>query len=201
MSLPQAIIAAMPGSVRQTAQRTGVEDVSHTMHVMRQEGFLARSVVDKVYVYRVGPKPMPEGWAPPLGPAAASVARSLEFGARRAATRAANKAAHQAQRAAAVPRVLTPEEEAEKKQRKERKRHTILVSIKDWPHQDPGRLMIFTWRPSPMKAANEAKRLRSVMPELDWSIEPLSMTQQRAVALKPFSLREYRARQEAAKAS
>jgi len=80
-------------------------------------------------------------------------------------------------------------------QRKERKRSTILVSIKGWPIQDPGRLMVWGWRPSPQKAAREVKRLRDRFPpEVDWTIEPLTATQARAVRLKPFNLRDFQRR-------
>jgi hypothetical protein len=80
-------------------------------------------------------------------------------------------------------------------QKKQRKRSTILVSIPGWPHQEPGRLMVWGWRPSPQKAAREIKRLKThVGPELQWSVEPLTATQARAIRLKPFNLRDYRAR-------
>lgn len=91
--------------------------------------------------------------------------------------------------AAAAPAEETPG------QRKERKRSTILVSIKNWPMQDPGRLMVWGWRPSPQKAAREVKRLRvRFSEEIEWTIEPLTATQARAVRLKPFNLRDFQRR-------
>lgn len=75
-----------------------------------------------------------------------------------------------------------------------RKRHTVLVVIPGWPSQDPNRPMIWTWKPSAMKAAKEMKRMRAAMPHLIWDVEPMSATQARAIKLRPFNLREYNAR-------
>lgn len=75
-------------------------------------------------------------------------------------------------------------------ERKERKRQTILVSIPGWPNQDPGRQMIYGWRPSSMKAKKFLKELREKMPEYEWDLEPLTATQTRTVKLKGFNLRE-----------
>lgn len=86
-----------------------------------------------------------------------------------------------------------PAAEETPQQRKQRKRSTILVSIAGWPTQDPGRLMVWGWRPSPQKAAREVKKLRGRFPpEIVWSIEPLTATQARAVRLKPFRLADFR---------
>lgn len=92
--------------------------------------------------------------------------------------------------AAAAP---APEETTA--QRKERKRSTILVSIEGWPFQEPGRLMIWGWRPSPQKAAREVKRLKQrFAPNIHFTIEPLTATQARTIRLKPFNLRDYQRR-------
>lgn len=80
-------------------------------------------------------------------------------------------------------------------QRKERKRSTVLVHIDGWPIQDPGRPMVWGWRPSPQKAAREVKRLKARFPEnVRWSVEPLTATQARAIKLKPFNLRDFQRR-------
>lgn len=72
--------------------------------------------------------------------------------------------------------------------KKTRREAVILVSVPGWPRQDPGRLMIFGTRPTPMKAARQIKRLRRQMPEYEWSQEMLSKTEAREVKLKPFVL-------------
>lgn len=80
--------------------------------------------------------------------------------------------------------------EAQAKERKQRKRTMILVSVPGFPPQDPGRLMLWEPRSTPMKAAREIKRLEKKMPEYVWSKELLTYTEARAVKLKPFSVRE-----------
>jgi hypothetical protein len=88
-----------------------------------------------------------------------------------------------------------PPEET-RQQKKRRKRSTILVSIDGWPNQEPGRLMVWGWKPSPQKAARAVKKLREHFgPEVRWSIEPMTSTEARTVRLRPFNLREWRHRQ------
>lgn len=72
--------------------------------------------------------------------------------------------------------------------RKRRKLATVLVSVPGWPSQDPGRLMIWTVRPSPQKAARMVKRLTRLMPEYSWSYEMLTTTEAREVKLRPFTV-------------
>lgn len=78
-----------------------------------------------------------------------------------------------------------PEPEAKKKGRRYA---TVLVSVPGWPTQDPGRLMLYSTRSTPSKAARMIKRLRKQLPEFVWSQEMLSDTEARLVKLKPFKL-------------
>lgn len=82
-----------------------------------------------------------------------------------------------------------PLSDAEKKERKQRRRTMILVAVPDWPPQDPGRPMLWEARSTPMKAAREIKRLQERMPEYTWSKELLTYTEGRAIKLKPFDAR------------
>lgn len=87
------------------------------------------------------------------------------------------------------PSIVEELDAAQKKERAQRKRTMITVAIPGWPPQDPGRLMIWETRSSPMKAAREIKKLQEKMPEYIWSKELLTYTEARKVKLKPFSAR------------
>jgi len=80
------------------------------------------------------------------------------------------------------------------KERKQRKRATVLVSVPGWPSQEPGRLMVWDIKSSIMKAKKEIKRLQEQMPDYEWTHEMLSYTQARAVRLKQFDARAMRRR-------
>lgn len=70
--------------------------------------------------------------------------------------------------------------------KKQRAYATVLVTIPDWPKQDPNRPMIYSVRSTPQKAARMIKRLKKQMPEYLWSWEKLTATEARAIKLKPF---------------
>lgn len=70
--------------------------------------------------------------------------------------------------------------------KKRRRYPTVLVSIPGWPSQDPGRLMLYSVRPTPQKAARMAKRLRRQLPEFDWTVADLTAAQAREIKQAPF---------------
>lgn len=78
---------------------------------------------------------------------------------------------------------------AQKKERAQRKRTMITVSIPGWPPQDPGRLMLWETRSTPIKAAREIKKLQERMPEYIWSKDQMTYADARRVKEKPFSAR------------
>lgn len=84
--------------------------------------------------------------------------------------------------------MTTEAEAAPAAAKKSRRYATVLVSVPGWPTQDPGRLMLYSTRSTPSKAARMIKRLRKQLPEFEWSQEMLSDTEARLVKLKPFTL-------------
>lgn len=92
--------------------------------------------------------------------------------------------------------------EAAEKERKQRRRTMILVSVPGFPPQEPGRLMLWEPRSTPMKAAREIKRLQKKMPDYVWSKELLTYTEARKIKLKAFDARAlYRRNREVPPAS
>jgi len=73
-------------------------------------------------------------------------------------------------------------DEAGAEEKKPRKIAYVLVSIPNWPPQDPGRKMIYSIRPSEKKAIRMAKRLNRQIPEYKW--EPAVMTAREATQMK-----------------
>lgn len=80
------------------------------------------------------------------------------------------------------------EPNGQKEVKNRRRQATVLVAVPGWPSQDPGRLMIWSVRPSPQKAARMIKRLRKQLPEYEWSSEMLTATEAREIKLAPFVL-------------
>jgi hypothetical protein len=72
--------------------------------------------------------------------------------------------------------------------RKRRKYPTVLVAIPGWPTQDPGRVMLYSVRPTPQKAARMIKRLRRQLPEFEWSTRDLTAAEAREIKQAPFVL-------------
>lgn len=87
------------------------------------------------------------------------------------------------------PSIVAELDAAQKKERAQRKRTMITVAIPGWPPQEPGRVMIWETRSSPIKAAREIKKLQEKMPEYIWSKELLTYTEARTVKLRPFNAR------------
>lgn len=92
--------------------------------------------------------------------------------------------------------------DAQAKERKARKRTMILVSIPDWPPQEPGRPMLWEPRSTPMKAAKEIKRLQEKMPDYVWTKVLMTHLESQKIKFKPFDSRAlYRRNREAPPAS
>lgn len=64
----------------------------------------------------------------------------------------------------------------------------VLVSIPDFPQQDPGRLLVYRVYPDKLKAERKAKRLNKRYPEYAWSGEGMTSAQMTAVKRKPITL-------------
>ena len=75
-------------------------------------------------------------------------------------------------------------EAAEKKERK--KYGWVLVSIPDFPPQDPGRWLVYRVYPTGLKAERKAKRLMRRFPEYAWRGEALTLAQATAIKRKPI---------------
>lgn len=66
----------------------------------------------------------------------------------------------------------------------------VLVSIPDFPPQDPGRWLVYRQYPDKLKAERKAKRLLKRFPEYAWSGEGMTSAQMTAVKRKPITLAE-----------
>lgn len=75
-----------------------------------------------------------------------------------------------------LPIAKEPTEAAQDEDKNKRLQHVILVSVRDWPHQQPGRPMVFDVRKSAPKAHRAVVRLRDQFadPVLRWWCEPLT---------------------------
>jgi hypothetical protein len=151
MSIPEAILGAMPGSMAEVAVRTGITGplLWNTAAAMRVAGILHRGGKsdDGKLLYRVGNKPLPPNWEPHLPPelvqkrAQAEIDRGIAFGQR------------------AVDAVEAADGEV-RPAVKPRKRHVITFHIPGWPSQDPNRPMV--WRvcyEGSARANSDIKRL------------------------------------------
>lgn len=74
------------------------------------------------------------------------------------------------------------------KEKKPRRYPTVLVSIPGWPSQDPGRVMLYSQRPTEGMARKMRKRLERQMPEYVWTTESLTAAEARAIKHAPFRL-------------
>ena len=81
--------------------------------------------------------------------------------------------------------------DAEAKEKKAPKVYgVVLVSIPDFPPQDPGRQLVYRMYPDKLKAERKAKRLTRRFPEYLWSGVGLTHAQINDVKRKPITLAE-----------
>jgi hypothetical protein len=64
----------------------------------------------------------------------------------------------------------------------------VLVSIPDFPPQDPGRWLIYRVYPDKLKAERKAKRLAKRCPEYQWRGEGMTHAQALEIKRKPIAL-------------
>lgn len=77
------------------------------------------------------------------------------------------------------------------KAKKERKVYgVVLVSIPDFPPQDPGRWLVYRQYPDKLKAERKAKRLVKRYPEYQWRGEGLTHAGINEIKRKPITLAE-----------
>lgn len=81
--------------------------------------------------------------------------------------------------------------DAEAKEKKAPKVYgVVLVSIPDFPPQDPGRWLVFRQYPEKLKAERKAKRLQKRYAEYQWRGEGLTHAGINEVKRKPITLAE-----------
>lgn len=81
----------------------------------------------------------------------------------------------------------SPEPESPPEKKKARKYSVVLVSVPEFPPQDPGRWLVFRVYPTDgPKAARKAKRMKKLFPEYDWKGEALTHAEILAVKRKPI---------------
>ena len=66
----------------------------------------------------------------------------------------------------------------------------VLVSIPDFPPQDPGRWLVFRQYPEKLKAERKAKRLARRFPDYQWKGEGLTYAGINEIKRKPITLAE-----------
>lgn len=77
------------------------------------------------------------------------------------------------------------------KAKKERRVYgAVLVSIPDFPPQDPGRWLVYRLYPDKLKAERKSKRLLKRFPEYQWKGEGLTHAGINEVKRKPITLAE-----------
>jgi hypothetical protein len=64
----------------------------------------------------------------------------------------------------------------------------LLVSVPDFPPQDPGRLLVYRVFPDKLKAERKAKRFNKRLPEYRWSGDGMTNAQITALKRKPILL-------------
>ena len=81
--------------------------------------------------------------------------------------------------------------DAEAKEKKAPKVYgVVLVSIPDFPPQDPGRWLVYRQYPEKLKAERKAKRLQKRYPEYQWRGEGLTHAGIKEVKRRPITLAE-----------
>lgn len=66
---------------------------------------------------------------------------------------------------------------------------TLLVSVPNWPPQEPGRTMVFSTARNQREANAELKRLMMSVPGVDWSVARLTAAERRRIRDKPVPAR------------
>ena len=148
-------------------------------HICQHVGLEGRVVWDAVHTLRRA------GIIVRLGPASARVFESV----------AAPALAAPAAPECASPGMLAAQ--AQKQERKTRKRVVILFFIPGWPSQEPNRRMVWTiaWSGRP-RAEREVARLKKMFKkEVQWELASMSMLEIRRMRTKGYDLREIRDRE------
>lgn len=66
----------------------------------------------------------------------------------------------------------------------------LLVSVPDFPPQDPGRQLVYRIYPEAGKAERKAKRFNNRYPEYQWSGAGMTHAEINAIKRKPITLEE-----------
>lgn len=167
--LHQAILDALPGSMKDLAARTGVagQPLWDAVHTLRKAGVIGRRGPIKHREFFKLERVVLAADGPGISPGLAAA-------------------------------------DAEKEQRKARKRPVVLFWIQDWPSQDPNRRMVWKVYHEGKKAAEaDYEHLRVALAhEANWELASLSMHEVRKLRAKGYALKEElerkRALQEAA---